>query len=353
MSRFRIEALSGLQPYVPGEQLNETVIKLNTNENPYPPSKAVLDAINSNEIEKLKLYSDPSAHDLRMALAKTYGLKPTQIFTGNGSDEVLGFAFMAFGDKKVTFPKVSYGFYKVFAQLFRIPTMQVPLNDDFSLPIAPFANANSFVVIANPNAPTSLSAPLEGIEEIIKGNADNVVIIDEAYIDFGGESAIPLLEKYENLLVVRTFSKSRSLAGARIGYAMGNEALIADLDAVRNSFHPYNINRLSLLAGVAALSDVEYFEHCLKQIIDVREETTTALRELGFEVLNSSTNFLFVSHKQLSGTQYYKKLREYGVLIRHWGSPELENYVRISIGTREEMKKLIEITKILLMAKPD
>lgn len=352
MSGFLTPELQDLTPYVPGEQpQGKDYVKLNTNESPFPPSPLVLEALSRAETARLNLYSDPTALALRRAIAAQYGVKAENVFTGNGSDEVLGFAFLAFlgARRPVTLPDVSYGFYQVLARLFHIPVNRVAVNEDLSLPAERFCGVNTMVAFANPNAPTGIALPLDDVERIVAGNPRHVVLVDEAYVDFGGKSALPLTKTYPNLLVVRTFSKSRSLAGARLGYAMGNEALICDLDRVRNSFHPYNINRLSMLAGIEAMRDQAYFAACTDEIIRQREETARELRALGFSMTGSAANFLFVRHPRLGGGEYYEKLKARGVLVRHWSEPRIEAYVRITIGTREQMRRLVLETRGILL----
>lgn len=351
MSDFLVPALAGLDPYAPGEQpQNREYVKLNTNENPYPPSPRVLDALSRAQVERLNLYSDPTAAPLKRAIADAYGLRPENVFCGNGSDEVLGFSFLAFADEThpVTIPEVSYGFYQVFAQLFRVPPRVIPLNEDFTLPVERFAKADTMVVFANPNAPTGISLPLEDVERIVRENEGHIVLVDEAYVDFGGQTALGLLKAHPNLLIVRTFSKSRSLAGARLGYALANPPVIADLERVRNSFHPYNINRLSMLAGVEAMRDTAYFESCTQKIIAQREETARELRALGFTMTESAANFLFAAHPALTAREYYAALKERGVLVRCWDDANLKEHVRISIGTREQMRRLVLETRAIL-----
>lgn len=351
MSQFLRPALSALDPYVPGEQpQDKSYIKLNTNENPYPPAPGVMDVITREAVSQLKLYSDPTIAPLKQAIADRYGLLPENVFVTNGSDETLGFAFLAYADAEhpVTIPDISYGFYKVFAQLFQVAPRVIPLREDFTLPAEKFCGAGSMVVFANPNAPTGIALPLAEVEKIVDSNPDHVVLVDEAYVDFGGESALSLIDRYPNLLVVRTFSKSRSLAGARIGYALAQPALIDDLERVRNSFHPYNINRLSMLAGVEAMKDAAYFEDCCQKIITTRQRTAQDLRELGFTLTESSTNFLFAAPNVISGREYYEKLKDRGVLVRYFGSERLSPYVRITIGTDEEMDALLCNTKEIL-----
>lgn len=351
MSDFLVPALQGLAPYIPGEQPQDrSYVKLNTNESPYPPSPRVLDALNRDQVGRLNLYSDPTALPLRRAIADNYHVKPENVFCGNGSDEVLAFSFLAFADAEhpVTIPEVSYGFYQVFARLFRVPPRVIGLNEDFTLPVQRFAEAGSMVVFANPNAPTGIALPLEDVERIVKGNPEHIVLVDEAYVDFGGESALSLLEKYPNLLIVRTFSKSRSLAGARLGYAIANAPVISDLERVRNSFHPYNINRLSMLAGVEAMRDTDYFADCTQRIISQRKETARELRALGFTMTESSANFLFAAHPSLTARDYYTALKARGVLIRCWDDPNLKEHVRITVGTREQMRRLMLETRAIL-----
>lgn len=351
MSQFLRPALSALDPYVPGEQpQDKSYIKLNTNENPYPPAPGVMDAITREAVSQLKLYSDPTIAPLKAAIAQQYGLSSENVFVTNGSDETLGFSFLAYADAEhpVTIPDISYGFYKVFAQLFQVAPTVIPLREDFSLPVEKFCAVGSMVVFANPNAPTAIALPLLEVEKIVASNPDHVVLVDEAYVDFGGQSAVSLIDRYPNLLVVRTFSKSRSLAGARIGYAMAQPALIDDLERVRNSFHPYNINRLSMLAGVEAMKDTAYFEECCQKIIKTRQHTAEALKEMGFTLTESATNFLFAAPNVISGKEYYEKLKDRGVLVRYFGTQRLSPYVRITIGTEEEMAVLLEKTREIL-----
>ena len=347
MSRFFTDKFASLTPYTPGEQPRDMqYVKLNTNESPFPTSPAVAAAV-AEQCGKLQLYSDPESTALRAKLAEVYGVKPTQVLVSNGSDEVLNFAFMAYGDE-VVFPDISYGFYPVFAQLNHIPYTQIPLKEDFSIDPQDYMGINKTVVIANPNAPTGLCLPLEDIEAIAKSNPDNVVVIDEAYIDFGGESAIALVDKYENLLVIQTFSKSRSMAGARLGFCIGNEKLIADLNTIRYSTNPYNVNRMTEFAGVAALQDNDYYMANAKTIMENRAWTKKALENLGFSVLDSKANFLFAKSDRIGGEALYKELKSRGVLVRHFNKPRIDAFNRITIGTMEQMKILIRnITEIL------
>lgn len=341
MSRFFTDKFASLTPYTPGEQPRDMqYVKLNTNESPFPPSPAVAAAV-AAECGKLQLYSDPESTALRGKLSEVYGVKPSQVIVSNGSDEVLNFAFMAYGDE-VVFPNISYGFYPVFAQLNHIPYTQIPLKEDFSIDPRDYMGIGKTVVIANPNAPTGLCLPLGDIEAIVKSNPHNVVVIDEAYIDFGGESAIPLVAKYDNLLVVQTFSKSRSMAGARLGFAIGSEQLIADLNTIRYSTNPYNVNRMTEFAGVAALRDNDYYMQNAKTIMNNRAWTKNALESLGFFVLDSKANFLFAKSDRISGEQLYKELKARGVLVRHFTKERISAFNRITIGTMAQMQILIK-----------
>ncbi len=346
MSRYLSSRLQSLAPYIPGEQPKDmqTLIKLNTNESPYPPAPSVMEVINDHEVEKLRLYPDPEAGELKAELARRYGIQKGQIICGNGSDEVLAFAFLAYGEQGVQFADITYGFYKVWAGLYGLSATICPLDDNFGVVPQDYHDVGKLVVIANPNAPTGMTIDQKAIEGILKSNPDNVVIIDEAYVDFGGESSVPLIEKYDNLLVVQTFSKSRNLAGARLGFGFGCTELIADLERVRNSFNPYNLNRLSILAGAACLREEGYFADCVGKIVSDREYTADTLQKLGCRVLQSSANFLFVSPPNMGGADYYKALREKGVLVRHFDSPRIGDFVRVSIGSRAEMEKFLTAT---------
>lgn len=343
MSKFFNSYYGTLEPYTPGEQpQDKKYIKLNTNESPYAPAPGVLRVVNSEEAAKLRLYSDPALRPLKQALAGRYGVTPEQIFVGNGSDEALNFAFMAFGEDGIAFPNISYGFYPVFAALNHIRTDVKPLLPDFSINPGDYAGLGKAIVIANPNAPTGLALSLDEIESILKTNPDHVVIIDEAYVDFGGESAVSLLPRYENLLVVQTFSKSRSLAGARVGYAIGSPALIADMETIKFSTNPYNVNRLSMAAAVEAVKDQAYYDDCIEKIKAARAYTEDALRKRGFEVLPSKSNFVFAASPVYDGKKLYLDLKENGILVRHFDTERIANYNRITIGTIEEMQKLTE-----------
>ena len=351
MSRFLSPALSAVTPYTPGEQpQDQQYIKLNTNESPYLPSPRVVAAVSEAEVEKLRLYSDPACADLLKAAAAHFGLQPEQIMPGNGSDENLFFALRAFcdADHPLAYADITYGCYGVWCGLMHIPSHIIPLKEDFTLDPKDYYGLNQTIVLANPNAPTGIALPRAEIEGILKANPNNVVIVDEAYVDFGGESCVPLIDRYENLLVVQTFSKSRQLAGARLGLAMGNAKLIADLNRVKFSLNPYNINRLTLKAGQAALEDTAYFEKTRAAIMDTRAWTMQQLTDRGFTVLDSRANFVFASTERINGGELYKELKKNGILVRHFDAPRIENWLRITIGTPEQMQALMDaVDKIL------
>lgn len=332
--------IKDLVPYIPGEQPRDQVfIKLNTNENPYPPSPKVLQAIRGATDDRLRLYPDPEAGALRETIAHYHGLKPEQVFCGNGSDEVLGLCFYAFftPGQRVVFPDITYSFYPVYAQLFQLDYEEIPLNGDFSLPVEKFLGGNGGAVICNPNAPTGKTLPLEDIRRILEANPHVVVLVDEAYADFGAQSAVPLLEEYPNLLTVHTMSKSRSLAGMRLGYALGSPDLISAVNCVKNSFNSYPLDRLALAAGTAAIQDVPYFEETRRKVMSTRDRTARRLKELGFLVHDSNANFIFITHPAKSGRELQQGLRERGVLARWFDKPRIRDYLRVSIGTDQEM----------------
>ena len=351
MSRFLSPALSAVTPYTPGEQpQDQQYIKLNTNESPYLPSPAVIAAVSEHEVEKLRLYSDPACADLLKAAAAHFGLQPEQIMPGNGSDENLFFALRAFcdADHPLAYADITYGCYGVWCGLMHIPSHIIPLKEDFTLDPKDYYGLNQTIVLANPNAPTGIALPRAEIEGILKANPNNVVIVDEAYVDFGGESCVPLIDQYENLLVVQTFSKSRQLAGARLGLAMGNAKLIADLNRVKFSLNPYNINRLTLKAGQAALEDTAYFDTTRAAIVETRSWTRQQLEARGFTVLDSRSNFLFARTARQDGGTLYRKLKENGVLVRHFDAPRIRSWLRITIGTPAQMQALLAaLDKIL------
>ena len=349
MSRFLKERLQALDAYTPGEQPRDQLyIKLNTNESPYPPAPSVVEAMTGEQVELLRLYSDPTAKGLKEKLAALYDVKPENVFVSNGSDEVLNFAFMAFGEDGVVFPEISYGFYEVFGDLYSLEYEKIPLKADFSVDYADYCGKNKMVVIANPNAPTGMSISLSQIEEILKTNPDNVVIIDEAYVDFGGETALPLLEKFDNLLITRTFSKSRCLAGGRLGYGFGSAGLIADLEKIKYSTNPYNVNRLTLLLGEKTVEAEDYYREKCAEIIETRQWTAEQLKNLGFTVLPSRTNFVFAKTDKMDGGELYEKLKENGILVRHFSNPKISQFNRITIGTKAQMERLISCLKELL-----
>ncbi|MBQ8320795.1 MAG: histidinol-phosphate transaminase [Clostridia bacterium] len=350
MSRFFSSKYDALTPYTPGEQPKErSYVKLNTNESPFPPSPAVIKAVNE-EAGKLQLYSDPECTPLVAELARLYGVDKSQVIMTNGSDEVLNFAFMAFCDKDhpIVFPDITYGFYTVFAELSGIPYEEIPLADDFSVNVGDYIGIGKNIVIANPNAPTGIALSLSDVEKIVKSNPDNIVIIDEAYVDFGGESAVTLIKKYDNLLVTGTFSKSRSLAGARLGFGIASEEIIRDLNTIKYSTNPYNVNRMTMAAGYSALLDNGYYMDNAKKIIENRQYTKAELEKLGFSILDSKANFLFCESDMIDGESLYLALKEKGILVRHFSKERIKNYNRITIGSRDEMKTLIKAVKEIL-----
>lgn len=352
MSRFLNSSYSCLEPYTPGEQPKVVgrLIKLNTNENPYPPAPGVVKLMNDEEVQKLRLYPEPSASLLVDAIAEFYGINQNQVMVGNGSDEVLAFIFMAMrgSNDKIYYPEISYSFYPVYCDIFKADGVKVPLREDYSVGVEDYYNVDGTIVITNPNAPTGRALTLEEIESIVVNNPDNLVVIDEAYVDFGAESAVTLIDKYDNLLVVQTFSKSRSLAGSRIGFAIGNSELISDLNKLKFSFNPYNLNRLSILAGAEAMKDRQYFEETCQKIIDTRENFVAEMGKLGFEVLPSKANFVFAKSDKISGEEYFTSLRKYNIIVRYFKKDKISDFVRITIGTQEEMDALIAATKEIL-----
>ena len=350
MSRFLKESLQALDAYTPGEQPRDMVyIKLNTNESPYPPAPSVVEAMTGEQVELLRLYSDPTAKGLKEKLAGLYGVKPENVFVSNGSDEVLNFAFMAFGEGGVVFPEISYGFYEVFGDLYALDYEKVPLKEDFSINHTDYCGKHKMVVLANPNAPTGMSISIDQVEEILKTNPDNVVIIDEAYVDFGGETALPLLSKYDNLLITRTFSKSRCLAGGRLGYGFGSAEIIADLEKIKYSTNPYNVNRLTLLLGEKTVEAEDYYREKCEEIIETRNWAKEKLEELGFTVLPSQTNFVFARTDKMDGGELYEKLKTRGILVRHFSNPKISQFNRITIGTKQQMETLIATLKEVLV----
>ena len=343
MREFWSRRARELTPYVPGEQpQGRTFIKLNTNESPYPPAPAALEAIRAAADGALRLYPDPECTALRGALAEACGLSPENVFVGNGSDEVLALCFQAFfdPDREILFPDVTYSFYPVFAKLYGLTCREVPLNGDFTLPLEPFLGNNGGVVIANPNAPTGLAAGLDAIRTLLEGNPESVVVVDEAYVDFGAASAAALVKEYPNLVVVQTMSKSRALAGLRVGYALADGRLAAALHCVKNSFNSYPLDRLAQAGALGALSDPDYLRRTAEKIAATRARTTGALRAMGFQVGDSAANFLFATHPAVAAKTLLDGLRERGILVRWWDRPRISNYLRITVGTDGEMDAL-------------
>ena len=350
MSKFLSKKYDSLAPYTPGEQPKERVYtKLNTNESPFPPSKKAIEAA-EREAKRLMLYSDPECRDLVSKMEETFSVDKSSVIMTNGSDEVLNFAFMAYCDEKTpaVYADITYGFYKVFAAINNLPSVVIPLKEDFTIDIDEYISTDGTVFIANPNAPTGILLPLSEIERLVKSNPDRIVVIDEAYIDFGGESAVSLTKKYNNLLVTGTFSKSRSMAGARLGYGIACPEIIEDLTRIRYSTNPYNVNRMTMAAGVGALEDYEYFSENCKKIIKNREWTERELSSLGFTYLNSKANFIFAKSDKIDGKALYLALKEKGVLVRHFDAPRISDYNRITIGNAEEMQILVDKIKEIL-----
>lgn len=338
--------LRKIAPYIPGEQPKDVskVIKLNTNENPYPASAKAEEIACNLRDDKMRLYPPTDAGKLSRAISKYYGVPEKNTFVGVGSDDVLATAFIACfnSDKPILFPDVTYSFYDVWAELYKIPYKTVPLDDDFKIVKEDYLQENGGIVIANPNAPTSINLPLEDVEFIIKNNPDSVVIVDEAYVDFGGESAIPLLKKYDNLMVVQTFSKSRSMAGMRIGYAFASDAIIQAMNDVKFSINSYTMNYPAIEMGVAAIDDEEYYKATIAKIVKTREKAVKELKKREFTVLDSKTNFLFISHKRVKALKLFADLKNRGIFVRHWDKPRIGNFLRVTVGTDAQMKKLYE-----------
>ena len=352
MSKFLSKEASRLAPYTPGEQpQDQQYVKLNTNESPFPPSPKVIKDISRAELLKLNLYSDPTCGQLVEAIAKRYELQPENVIAGNGSDEILAFAFRAFcGEgKPLAYADITYGFYKSQVALFGLESKVIPLREDFTLNVDDYMDFPGTIVIANPNAPTGMTVSREDIQRLLEADPNRVVIVDEAYVDFGAESCGPMIYRYDNLLVVQTMSKSRSLAGGRVGFALGSAELISALNRVKYSFNPYNVNRLSIVAGAAAVEDEPYFQACCAAVRQARAWTVEELENLGFTVLPSQANFIFARSDKLSGEDLYRRLKENGVLVRWWAdSGRIQDYVRITIGSMEQMETLVdEIARLL------
>lgn len=350
MSRFFTERFAALTPYTPGEQPQERkYIKLNTNESPFPPSPGVSAAV-AEEAKRLQLYSDPESRLLTQALAERYGLHREQVLVGNGSDELLNFAFMAFCDEEhpALFPDISYGFYPVYAQVNRVPYRELPLDEGMNVRLEDYDGLPGTVFLANPNAPTGIAKKVSEIENLIRQRPDSVVVVDEAYVDFGAETVLPLVDRYENLLVIRTYSKSRSMAGARLGFALGSPALIRDLNTLKYSTNPYNVNRMTSAAGIAALREDDYYTANARTVAETRDRTAAALRDMGFVLTDSKSNFLFARHPAVNGATLYRVLKERGILIRHFDKARIADWVRITVGTQEQMSVFLQETKKVL-----
>ncbi len=350
MSKFLAPKYADLEAYTPGEQPKAgQYIKLNTNENPFPPAPESAEAV-AEKVAMLNIYNDNTCAALTTTFANYYNIDEENVIFANGSDEILAFCFLAFCDEKtgVAFPEISYGFYKVFAKLFSIEPEKIPLCDDLTINIADYFGKNKTIVIANPNAPTGIALTPAQIEEILKATPENIVVIDEAYVDFGGESVIPLTKIYDNLIVSGTFSKSRNLAGARLGYAVASSSLIADLNKIKYSYNPYNVNALTQALGKVSIEQDAYFKDCIAKIVAARDEFVTDIATLGFETLPSSANLIFTKHKTASGTMLYNELRNRNVLVRHFDDEKIKDYLRISIGTMDDMKKVAKILEEIL-----
>ncbi|MDX7931592.1 histidinol-phosphate transaminase [Acinetobacter baumannii] len=349
--RFWSPEVRELEPYVPGEQPKiQNLLKLNTNENPYPPSPKVVEAVQAvlhAQADALRLYPDPDATVLKQAIAKQQNIDISQVFVGNGSDEVLAHIFKAFflQDEPILYPDITYSFYPVYSQFFGTKTKEIPLNENFEIDVRDYTQPNGGVIITNPNAPTSIALSLAEIEQVLQANPDRVVVIDEAYVDFGAESAVSLINRYENLVVCQTTSKSRSLAGLRVGFAIAQSHLIAALEAVKNSFNSYPIDRFAIAAAVASFEDQAYFEEQCQKVISSREKLVRDLTELGFNVLPSKANFIFATHSQHDAGQLAQKLREQGIIVRYFNKPRINQFLRITVGTDEQNARLVQTLK--------
>ncbi|MBR0375095.1 MAG: histidinol-phosphate transaminase [Firmicutes bacterium] len=354
MSRFSTPQLSALTPYVPGEQPPRSVslIKLNTNENPYPPGPAVRAVLTDAAVDSLRLYPDPDCRELKEAVAEAYGLQAENVYVGNGSDEVLAFIFKGLCPKGAAFPDISYGFYPVFADMFQIPYREVPLRDDLSLDIADYKDTDSTLFIANPNAPTGLTLSIGEIRNLLEQNRERLVVVDEAYVDFGCESAVKLIDSYDNLLIVQTLSKSRQLAGGRIGLALGQKELISDLETLKFSFNPYSVNSLALMAATASFKDMNWFEEHRDRLIENRRFLSRNLTALGFHLTDSRANFVFAAPPAgLSGEEFFQQLRKRNIIVRWFDKPRIKNYVRITIGRRDQLETLLQATMDILQER--
>lgn len=351
MSQFWSQIVHELTPYVPGEQPKvDNLVKLNTNENPYPPSAHVLETLKSVADDKLKLYPDPNADALKQRIADYFNVERSQVFVGNGSDEVLAHAFQALlkHDQPLLFPDITYSFYPVYCGLYGIESKQIPLNDEFEIDINDYDQDCGAIIFPNPNAPTGRLLELDAIEALLKMHPDKVVLVDEAYIDFGGETAISLVNQYNNLLVTQTLSKSRSLAGLRVGYAIGHPDLIEGLERVKNSFNSYPMDRFAIYGSIASFDDEAYFQKSCQTIIDTRNELTSTLDELGFKVIPSAANFVFASHPEHNAEEIAQALRDRAIIVRYFNKPRIDQYLRITIGNNEENAKLCNALKEIL-----
>ena len=351
MDKPFLDKLRKIDPYVPGEQpKTDNIIKLNANENPYPPAPSVTEVLRTFDAAKLAIYPDANAKALKAAIAERFDLQPSQVFLGNGSDDVLALAFQSFfcSGEPILYPDITYSFYPVWCDLFRIPYETMPLDENFCVNVRDYDRPNGGIVLPNPNAPTGRGVSLDFLEDLLQHNQDCVVIIDEAYVDFGAQSAVPLLDKYENLLIVQTTSKSRSLAGMRIGYALGSETLISTLEAVKNSYNSYTMDAVALAVGEASIRDEAYFQDTCRKVAATRDRSADELRALGFTVLPSLTNFLFVTHPEKKAPDIFAALREKGIFIRYFKLPRIDNYLRITVGTDEQMDKLLAALKEIL-----
>lgn len=346
MSKFISNRLAALASYTPGEQPDDAQtgkqapIKLNTNESPYPPSPGVVAAMREEEINKLSLYPNPDGKRLIQKIAETYDVTPENVIIGNGSDELLAFSFFAFFVSGVVFPDVTYGFYPVYAELYDVPYTKIPVRDDLSVNTDDYIGIGKNIVLSNPNAPTGIALPPCDIEKIVRSNPSRLVLVDEAYVDFGADSAVSLVGELDNLLVIHTFSKARSMAGGRLAYAIASKPIIEDLRKIKYSFNPYNVNRLTQIAGIAALEDDDYYKQRQRDIVKTRKYAVACLRDMGFEMTDSKANFVFAKNPRISGEQLYIRLKSKGILVRHWNLPRIEDYVRITVGTKEQMDAL-------------
>lgn len=351
MSIFLVDEYKDMEPYVPGEQpKDKPYIKLNANETSMPPSPKVFEAISKSEIWNMSYYADPHCHEFRQAVADVYHVNEDEVFVGNGADEVLSFCLMSFFRRgmKIYFPDITYGFYRTYAKTYGLDMVEIPVKDDLGIDIEDYMNVDGDIIFANPNNPTGLMVPVKDIERLVKADSKRMVIIDEAYIDYADESCLPLATKYPNLVVVRTFSKSRNMAGTHVGFAVASREIIEDMNKIKFSFNPFNLNSITMAAGIASVRDVDYLKECVKKTISVREKTKKQLEKLGFHVIPSKANFLFVSHDQVSSSQLCKALKEEGILTRHFADAKLNKYLRITMGTSDEMKVVMIAIKEIL-----